>query len=118
MYSKRVPQTQTPKVKLMRVNWDDPSESSVICSVHFPNDAYEGGLYSIFNIKRLRRLKPGVVRKVAEKRKKMKVNWHCSFCDANSCFILSLFTYRYTKGMQAKPGLIPAPHLIQRFWCC
>ena len=51
----------TSKVKLTRDQWSGPSESSVICSAHCPEDAYEEGLLSRFQLKKLRRLKPDAV---------------------------------------------------------
>ena len=81
----------TSKVKLTRGNWKGPSDTSVICSAHFEDSDFDHGLYSLFSLKKLRRLKPDAVpiiksnvvphaekkrgvRTAAEKRKKIRVS--------------------------------------------
>ena len=51
----------TSKVKLTRGNWKGPSDTSVICSAHFEDSDFDHGLYSLFSLKKLRRLKPDAV---------------------------------------------------------
>ena len=42
----------TAKVKLTRAMWTGPSDSSVICSAHFPEDAYEESMHLRFELKK------------------------------------------------------------------
>ena len=46
----------TARVKLTRAKWYGPTDSSIICSAHFDESAFQTGLYSQFELSRLRRL--------------------------------------------------------------
>ncbi|XP_063950920.1 uncharacterized protein LOC129260174 isoform X2 [Lytechinus pictus] len=79
----------TSKVKLTRANWAGPSDTSVICSVHFAEtDFEEPGLWTEFGLKKQRRLKATAIpnirsssyeepkrkqRESVEKRKKIRM---------------------------------------------